>query len=106
MTEVLLVEDDPLVRLVIAEALRDAELKVIEAQSGDEAWSLLSRGVPVDVILTDIPMPGRIQGPELIRKARATLPKLTCIVMSANLSGVDHADFLFVLGKPFNLETV
>ncbi|MBW4960235.1 response regulator, partial [Klebsiella pneumoniae] len=54
---VLLVEDDPLVRMVTADILLDADFRVIEAANADEALTVLSAGVEVDVLLSDVDMP-------------------------------------------------
>jgi CheY-like chemotaxis protein len=59
----LVVEDDVLVRLVIAAYLRDCGYRVFEAASGDEAIKLLERdGGGISVVLTDVEMPGETDG--------------------------------------------
>ncbi|HWO73418.1 MAG TPA: response regulator, partial [Dehalococcoidia bacterium] len=56
---VLVVEDEVLIRWVIAEHLRDCGYRVIEAGSGDEAIDVLRRtGLTIDVVLSDVRMPG------------------------------------------------
>jgi PleD family two-component response regulator len=67
---VLLVEDEVLIRSVIAETLRDAGLLVIEAANADEAWSYLQTGASVDLVFSDIQMPGSMDGIELARKVK------------------------------------
>lgn len=59
---VLLVEDETLVRIATAEHLRDAGFTVIEAVTGDEARAVLEAGVPVQLVLTDVNMPGSMDG--------------------------------------------
>jgi len=54
---VLVVEDDVLVRLTIADYLRDARYAVIEAANAVEALEVFASGVPVDVVFTDVQMP-------------------------------------------------
>src|SRR6478672_2472744 len=49
---VLLVEDEPIVRFPIAEALRDLGVQVVEASTADEAWDHLESGSMVDVVFT------------------------------------------------------
>ena len=70
---ILLVEDEVLVRMVIAEELRDAGYTVIEANSADEALDLLRHGeVDVQVIFSDVRMPGTIDGAMLARIVRSS----------------------------------
>ena len=55
---VLLVEDEGLIRLTLAETLEDAGYTVVSAESGDAACDLLKGATRFDVLLTDIQMPG------------------------------------------------
>ena len=55
---VLVVEDEALIRILIAEELRTAGLSVIEASNADEAWSYATAGGPIDVLFSDFQMPG------------------------------------------------
>jgi CheY-like chemotaxis protein len=74
---VLVVEDEILVREMIAEELRDAGFAVLEAGDGEVASSLLSARDSVDVLFTDIRLPGRLDGwaiARLARQLRSALP--------------------------------
>jgi len=74
---ILLVEDDVLVRLATADLLRDEGYVVLEAVNADEALALLETGHPLDLIISDIRMPGRMNGLELcwsVKQVRAHLP--------------------------------
>ena len=71
----LLVEDEELIRVFVAEVLADAGWHVTEAGSGDAAVALLRRE-SFDLLVTDVHMPGRADGYEVVRQAR---------VQSANL---------------------
>lgn len=55
----MVVEDDPLVRLVLAEGLRDAGLNVIEAARADEALTYIEAGGLVDLVFTESTCRGR-----------------------------------------------
>src|ERR1700675_3394458 len=79
---VLVVEDDVLIRLSVAEALRSAGLDVIEAATGDEALMVLGSSATVDLVFTDIQMPGSTDGLALAQIARQTRPSLKIIVTS------------------------
>lgn len=62
LAHVLVVEDEVLLRMSIAEALRASGYRVAEAANGDEAQALLLAGLRVDVIFSDIRMPGALDG--------------------------------------------
>lgn len=59
---VLLVEDEVLLRLAIAERLREHGFVVIEAANGEEARNLILAGVAADLVMSDIMMPGALDG--------------------------------------------
>ena len=59
---IMIVEDELLLRLDLANQLHSAGFEVIGAQCADEALKLLATNVDVDLILTDIRMPGQIDG--------------------------------------------
>jgi acyl-homoserine lactone synthase len=80
---VLFVEDEPLVRDSIVPELEDAGFKVITADNGDEASYVLRKMGRIDFLLTDIRMPGRINGWDLADMARWRRPKLPVIYTSA-----------------------
>jgi len=67
--KVLVVEDEVLVRDMIAEELRDAGFQVIEAGDGEAAQGLLAD--PVDVLFTDIRLPGQVDGWAIAQFARS-----------------------------------
>jgi len=78
---VLVVEDEEMVREIVTWALEDLGFDVIGAASGDEAIGLIEDGL-VDLLLTDIRMPGGIDGWTLAEKARARIPDLPVIYVS------------------------
>jgi acyl-homoserine lactone synthase len=80
---VLFVEDEPLVRESIVPELEDAGFEVITAQNGDEASYILRQMGRIDILLTDIRMPGRINGWDLAEMARCRRPKMSVIYTSA-----------------------
>ena len=59
---VLLVEDEVLLRLALAEELRALGFVAIEAANGEEARSLILAGVGVDLVMSDLTMPGELDG--------------------------------------------
>jgi CheY-like chemotaxis protein len=104
---VLVVEDVVLVRLLVADFLRGRGFHVIEVANADEAVRVLESDFPVDVVLSDIHMPGgSMDGLGLARWVRAHRPDLKVILASGIVSEVDPAEAAYyegaILRKPFN----
>ena len=86
-SNVLLVEDQDAVRRTIEKVLLSAGYTVISARSGDEAIMIYQDlSEEIDIILTDVVMPGKIQGPQLVRLAR----KINNSVPALYMSGYPH----------------
>lgn len=83
---VLVVEDEPLVRMVAAEGLEDAGFEVLEAESAADALDILNARSDVGVLFTDVNMPGDVDGVELARLVHERWPALRIVVTS----GRDH----------------
>ena len=98
---ILLVDDEDLVRLATAEMLRDMGHSVTEASSGTAALDQLSVGREFDLLITDYLMPG-IRGSELVQEARERHPSLRALLLTgyANLAKGEAAG-LPRLAKPF-----
>ncbi|MEE1655404.1 response regulator [Microvirga sp. CF3062] len=79
---VLLVEDEPLVRLVTADILMEADFHVIEAGDAEEALRVLKAEVAVDVLLSDVEMPPGMNGYELVGHVHRDWPGVEIIVSS------------------------
>ena len=79
---VLVAEDEDEVRRVICAILRDVGYTVYEARSGDEALNVSGETDRIDILLTDIIMPGEVQGPELARRLRESRPEIRAVFMS------------------------
>ena len=82
---ILVVEDEFLVRLLICDELRLQRYAVIEAIDASEAIAILNSGVHIDLILTDVRMPGEIDGLGLLAFVRANQPLIPVIVTSGHL---------------------
>jgi CheY-like chemotaxis protein len=103
---VLVVEDEVLVRLMIAEELRGAGFQVIEAADADEALAVLAHITDVSVIFSDIRMPGSMDGLELAKKVRADFPDIRIVLASGHLiavTSVDHDGFFL---KPYEADAI
>src|SRR5947209_2283421 len=79
--KILIVEDEFLIRLTLAEALADEGFRVVEAESGDEALALLD-AEEITLLLTDIQLPGSMDGLALAREARRRWPDIPVIYMT------------------------
>ncbi len=79
---ILVVEDDPLIRLLGADMLIDAGFDVIEAWNADEALAILQARSDIRVLFTDVDMPGSLDGLELANIARQKWPHLHIIITS------------------------
>ncbi len=105
---ILVVEDELIIRFMVSDDLRDAGYEAIEACNADEAIAILESSVAVDLVITDVRMPGSLDGLGLLAFIRATFPRLPVIVMSGHLE-----PGLALLGgatqfvaKPFTLNVV
>ncbi len=79
---VLLAEDEDDVRSVLTRQMEHAGYRVAGCATGDEALRLIETGLRPDVLLTDIVMPGSLQGPELAKRARALITGLRVMFIS------------------------
>jgi CheY-like chemotaxis protein len=104
---VLVVEDEVLIRILVADELREVGFSVIEAANADEALSYLKAGGDVDLVFSDIRMPGSLDGLELARQLRGRYPSLPIILTSGNFFGTygPHGANLFI-AKPYKVERV
>ncbi len=79
---ILVAEDQPEVMKILLRILKNAGHDVVGADSGDRAFELFQSNQPFDLLLTDIVMPGKLQGPTLARKLREIQPKLQVVFMT------------------------
>jgi CheY-like chemotaxis protein len=100
---ILVVEDDVLVRAVGAETLRLAGFTVIEATTADQAWAYLRTGEAVDLVFSDIQMPGSLTGVDLARLLRAIRPELPIILTSGRAGPEGLGRFLEKPYRPSEL---
>ena len=100
-------EDELLIRVMLADLLRDAAYHVIEACGADEALVVIETTVP-DLIISDVRMPGSIDGLGLLAVVRESHPTLPVIIVSAHLErelalahGASH-----YIPKPYSHEMI
>jgi CheY-like chemotaxis protein len=99
---VLVVEDEPLIRLLVIEILSEAGFEVLEAQDPAEALTVLKSDEQIDVLLTDVRMPGCMDGFQLAEIAKRRRPKLGVIVTSGYIARGDVPSGTNFLHKPFS----
>jgi two-component system, response regulator PdtaR len=107
MPTILIVEDDPAILESVTDIAREGGYLVASARDADEALSLLERG-GISVVLTDLQMPGLIDGFALVRRVAQQWPDVALIIMSGwvrPFPGTLPAGAEF-LGKPFKEEAL
>jgi two-component system cell cycle sensor histidine kinase/response regulator CckA len=104
---VLLVEDEPMVRAVAERALTRHGYTVITADSGEAALEVLARGETIDLLISDVVMPG-MDGPTMVEEARKDRPDLKILFMSGyaeeQLRDSINVDNVSFLPKPFSVQ--
>ena len=104
---VLVVEDEVLIRIDTAEGLRQAGYRVFEARSADEALELLALGHQIDVVFSDVHMPGRLDGVDLHDEVTRRYPSIAVILTSATTLKRDGpVQGVHFIPKPYPLEAV
>lgn len=83
--KVLVVEDEPIIRLGIVSSIEDAGYAVIEAANADEAISRLTASDGVSVVVTDVDMPGSMDGIRLAHYIRRRWPPIQLLVISGKV---------------------
>lgn len=101
---ILIVEDNIALRFTLAEWLRSLKYTVFEATSADEAIVLLESPLEVDLVVTDVQMPGKKDGIELLRYIQNSLPAVKVIVVSGDVHEVLKGEKVPFLKKPYDLE--
>ncbi len=106
---ILVVEDELLIRLTLVEALTDEGFDVVEADSGDAALPLFESDPSIGILLTDIQLPGALDGTRLAQRVRQTRPDIPVLFMTgrpdptaeANASPLDA-----FIAKPYTLTEI
>jgi CheY-like chemotaxis protein len=103
---VLIVEDDEEVRATAADMLSELGYSVLKAKDADAALAIIESGIAIDVLFTDVVMPGKLQSSELGRKAQQRLPQIAVLFTSGYTdNAIVHGDRLDegvdLLNKPY-----
>ncbi|MFZ6757033.1 PAS domain S-box protein [Undibacterium sp. Ji50W] len=111
-TETILVaEDDEQVRTTAIEILSDLGYKVLHAGDAESALAIIGTGVKIDLLFTDVVMPGALRSPELAHQARERLPDLAVLFTSGyTQNAIVHGGRLDagveLLSKPYSREAL
>jgi PAS domain S-box-containing protein len=98
---VLLVEDDPGVRRVICRQLVELGYSVVEAVDGCEALAMLKHIKEIGILVSDVIMPGGIDGPTLACSVRSMRPEVAILLISGSEYQYSESPKFKFLGKPF-----
>jgi PAS domain S-box-containing protein len=106
---VLVVEDDADVRATAVEMLTNLGYRVIEAGNADSALAILQCGIAIDLLFTDVVMPGKLRSPELARLAKELLPDIAILFTSGHTqNAIVHDgrldDDVELISKPYSSE--
>jgi CheY-like chemotaxis protein len=106
---ILVVEDDPQVRAVVVALLNDLGYHVLHAAEAQAALEIIDSGVHIDLLFTDVVMPGPLRSPELARRAKLAQPALEVLFTSGYTeNGIVHDGRLergvALLSKPYSRE--
>ena len=108
---VLVVDDDATVRMLVVETLKELGYAALEAHDGAEALRILRSGARVDLLVTDVGLPG-LNGRQVADAARVTRPALRILFITgyAHNAAVGNGDELApgmeILSKPFALDAL
>jgi PAS domain S-box-containing protein len=98
---VLLVEDDSEVRRVVRRQLLELGHTVVEAEDGREALAMLAQIDEIDIVISDVMMPGGLDGPALATGVHAQRPEIKILLISGNDQGRGASGDYQLLRKPF-----
>jgi signal transduction histidine kinase/CheY-like chemotaxis protein len=103
---VLFVEDDPLVREVVAPALEASGFKVTVANNGEQALALLEAKERIDLVFSDIIMPGRVNGIDLADIIQARFPRVRVVLATGYTDRRVQTPGIRILAKPYEVAQI
>lgn len=108
---ILVVDDEPLVRLFVTEVLQELGYAVLEGEDGPSGLRVLSAAARIDLLITDVGLPNGMNGRQLADSARRARPGLNVLFITgyAENAALNHghlAPGMQVITKPFGMETL
>jgi PAS domain S-box-containing protein len=106
---VLVIDDEPTIRMLVAEVLAESGYAVIEAADGPAGLKVLESNARIDLLITDVGLPGGLNGRQVADAARRTRPALKVLFITgyaenAVISRGRLDNGMFVMTKPFQME--
>ena len=106
---VLVIDDDPTVRMLVSEVLADLGYAVIEAPDGPAGLRVLDSSARIDLLITDVGLPGGMNGRQVADAARVGRPGLKVLFITgyaenAAIGKGGLADGMYVVTKPFQMD--
>lgn len=108
---VLVIDDEPLIRMLIVEVLAESGYAAIEAPDGPAGLKVLESNARVDLLITDVGLPGGMNGRQVADAARVKRPDLKVLFITgyaenAVIGNGRLEKGMFVITKPFQMETL
>lgn len=108
---VLIVDDEPTVRMLVAEILSDLGYNALEAEDGASGLKVLNSGVRIDLLVTDVGLPGGLNGRQVADAARSIRPGLKVLFITgyAENAVLSHGHLdpgMHVMTKPFAMDAL
>jgi DNA-binding response OmpR family regulator len=107
---ILVVEDEPIIRMALADHIESEGFDVIESGSGELAKEILQAGKPIDLMVTDVQMPGWLDGIGLALWTRQNHPQIKIIIVSGATSEAPSLAALgsegIIIPKPYSVEEI
>lgn len=105
---VLIVEDEPLLRLMAIDVVKDAGFDALEASDADEAIRILESRTDISIVFTDVDMPGSMNGLRLAAAVRDRWPPIQIIVTSgyASFLNPELPPGAVFFSKPYDIDKV
>ena len=101
---ILVVDDEPLIRMNLADFFEDEGFQVFEADSADAAIAVLDANPAIRIVLTDVQMPGSMNGVKLAHYIRDRFPPTLLVVASGavKVSAAELPEHTMFVAKPFD----
>ncbi len=109
--DVLVVDDEPVIRMLVTELLRDLGYRALQAESAAAGLQIITSGARVDLLVTDVGLPGGMNGRQLADAARAQRPGLRVLFITgfaetAVLGSGGLESGMAVMAKPFAMDAL
>ena len=108
---ILVVDDEPTVRMLVVEVVEELGYRVMKAHDGPSAMRIIESGQPIDLLITDVGLPGGMNGRQIADAALARLPALKVLFITGYaeqtvMSNNQLAPNMAIMTKPFAMEAL